>query len=137
MEEFRYPRADMPNAVSTLRLVRFSLAPGSQEVTDIVHYDLITSLQTLFPWHEYVVRVGWTEDGTQVWAQLLDRSQQRLELVLIPESQFERSSLPRLGSSLDSPASSNGPGSPLDGLAPAPVQVRLLTSHWLRVIMLP
>ena len=66
MEEFRYPRADMPNAVSTLRLVRFSLAPGSQEVTDIVHYDLITSLQTLFPWHEYVVRVGWTEDGTQV-----------------------------------------------------------------------
>ena len=74
---------------------------------------------------------------TQVWAQLLDRSQQRLELVLIPESQFERSSLPRLGSSLDSPASSNGPGSPLDGLAPAPVQVRLLASHWLRVIMLP
>ena len=42
----RYPRADMPNAVSTLRLLRFTLAPGSQdEVTDIVQYDLVTSLQ--------------------------------------------------------------------------------------------
>ena len=42
----RYPRADMPNAVSTLRLLRFTLAPGSHdEVTDIVQYDLVTSLQ--------------------------------------------------------------------------------------------
>ena len=106
----RYPRADMPNAVSTLRLLRFTLAPGSQdEVTDIVQYDLVTSLQTLFPWMEYIVRVGWTEDGENVWVQILDRSQQRLELVLIPESQFERSSLPKLGSSFESPASSNGP----------------------------
>ena len=65
--------------------------------------------QTLFPWMEYIVRVGWTEDGENVWVQILDRSQQRLELVLIPESQFERSSLPKLGSSFESPASSNGP----------------------------
>ena len=55
------------------------------------------------------MRVGWTEDGENVWVQILDRSQQRLELVLIPESQFERSSLPKLGSSFESPASSNGP----------------------------
>ena len=38
----------MPNAVSTLRLLRFTLAPGSHdEVTDIVQYDLVTSLQVL------------------------------------------------------------------------------------------
>lgn len=46
MTNNRYPRADMPNAVSTLRMLRFTLVPGSQdEVTDIVQYDLVTSLQ--------------------------------------------------------------------------------------------
>ena len=56
VEEFRYPRADMPNAVSTLRLMKFTVCPTSQEITDIVHYDLVSSLQTLFPWMEYIVR---------------------------------------------------------------------------------
>ena len=93
------------------------MCPVSQEITDIVHYDLVTSLQTMFPWLEYIVRVGWTEDGLYVWAQLLDRSQQRLELVLIPESQFERSSLPKIGSSL---AETNGPS---NGELSRPVQV--------------
>ena len=102
VEEFRYPRADMPNAQSTLRLVRFTVCPRSQEITDILHFDLRTSLSSVFPWVEYIVRVGWTEDGRHVWAQVLDRSQQRLELILIPESQFERSSLPKLGSSFES-----------------------------------
>ena len=102
VEEFRYPRADMPNAKSTLRLLRFTVSPSTQEITDIVHYDLITSLSSVFPWVEYIVRVGWTEDGQHIWAQVLDRSQQRLELILIPESQFERSSLPKLGSSFES-----------------------------------
>ena len=104
VEEFRYPRADMPNATSTLRLLRFTLS-ASQETIDVVHYDLITSLTTVFPWVEYLVRVGWTEDGKHVWAQVLDRSQQRLEMILIPESQFVRSSLPMLGSGIEK----NGP----------------------------
>jgi len=104
VEEFRYPRADMPNATSTLRLLRFTLS-ASQEIIDVVHYDLITSLTTVFPWVEYLVRVGWTEDGKHVWAQVLDRSQQRLEMILIPESQFVRSSLPKLGSGIEK----NGP----------------------------
>ena len=69
VEEFRYPRADMPNATSTLRLLRFTLS-ASQEIIDVVHYDLITSLTTVFPWVEYLVRVGWTEDGKHVWAQV-------------------------------------------------------------------
>jgi len=98
VEEFRYPRADTPNATSTLRMLRFTLS-SKQEVVDVESYDLRTSLTTSFPWLEYIVRVGWTDDGTHIWAQLLDRSQQRLELVLIPESQFVRSSLPRLSAS--------------------------------------
>ena len=113
VEEFRYPRADMPNAQSTLRLLRFSVCPRSQEITDILHYDLISSLSTVFPWVEYIVRVGWTEDGGHVWAQVLDRSQQRLELILIPESQFERSSLPKLGSSFESVSPESSEVSPI------------------------
>ena len=103
----------MPNAQSTLRLLRFTVCPRSQEITDILHYDLINSLSTVFPWVEYIVRVGWTEDGGHVWAQVLDRSQQRLELILIPESQFERSSLPKLGSSFESVAPEQSEVSPI------------------------
>lgn len=69
VEEFRYPRADMPNATSTLRLLRFTLS-ASQEIIDVVHYDLMASLTTVFPWVEYLVRVGWTDDGKHVWAQV-------------------------------------------------------------------
>ena len=114
VEEFRYPRADTPNATSTLRMLRFTLS-SQQEVVDVESFDLTTSLTTFFPWLEYIVRVGWTNDGTHVWAQILDRSQQRLELILIPESQFVRrlaqgsstlahsppSSLPRLSCTLE------------------------------------
>jgi len=128
VEEFRYPRADMPNAVSTLRLLRFTVCPSSQEITDIVHYDLTTSLQTLFPWLEYIVRVGWTEDGNHVWVQVLDRSQQRLELVLIPESHFERSSLPKLGSSFD-----NGQDSSCGDTAPIQVITSEQSEWWVSV----
>ena len=69
VEEFRYPRADMPNATSTLRLLRFTLS-ASQEIIDVVHYDLISNLTTIFPWVEYIVRVGWTDDGKHIWAQV-------------------------------------------------------------------
>ena len=71
---------------------------AGQEIQEVEHYDLVTTLLTSFPWAEYLVRVGWTDNGRHVWAQLLDRAQQRLELVLIPESQFVRSSLPTLAS---------------------------------------
>ena len=37
---------------------------------------------------EYIVRCGWTPDGDNVWAQLLDREQVRLALVLIPVECF-------------------------------------------------
>ena len=69
VEEFRYPRADTPNATSTLRMLRFTLS-SKQEVVDVESYDLRTSLTTSFPWLEYIVRVGWTDDGTHVWAQV-------------------------------------------------------------------
>ncbi|KAG7298286.1 hypothetical protein JYU34_017882 [Plutella xylostella] len=104
VEEFRFPRAGTPNAKSILRMATFRLQPtphheggdanssdsstGWLEVTDIRTWDLRRSLQESFPWFEYLARVGWTPDGNYVWVQLLDRKQQRLELVLIPLEQF-------------------------------------------------
>ncbi|XP_075989092.1 dipeptidyl peptidase 9 isoform X1 [Anticarsia gemmatalis] len=113
VEEFRFPRAGTPNAKSSLKLVTFRLqkaspttvldyyqeaaehcdmSNGSMEVTDIRWYELRQPLKDTFPWFEYLARVGWTPDGQHVWVQLLDRKQQRLELVLIPLSQFSTTS---------------------------------------------
>ncbi|XP_068625789.1 dipeptidyl peptidase 9-like isoform X2 [Battus philenor] len=113
VEEFRFPRAGTPNAKSTLKLVTFKLqkaAPTTvldyyqegaadvissldnnsecMEVTDIRWYEMRQPLKEVFPWFEYLARVGWTPCGKFVWVQLLDREQQRLELVLIPLSEF-------------------------------------------------
>lgn len=112
VEEFRFPRAGTPNAKSSLKLVTFRLQKASpstvldyyqegtadshltdttdesMEVTDIRWYELRQPLKETFPWFEYLARVGWTPCGQYVWVQLLDRKQQRLELALIPLSEF-------------------------------------------------
>lgn len=96
VEEFRYPRADSPNPNSTLKIINFTIGLN-KEILDCCHFELGTSLKTLFPWFEYLVRVGWTPDGQNIWVQLLDRSQQRLELVLIPKNHFVSCAFPKLG----------------------------------------
>ncbi|XP_045541117.1 dipeptidyl peptidase 9 [Papilio machaon] len=113
VEEFRFPRAGTPNAKSTLKLVTFRLQKTTpttvldyyqegaaethssaegitdcMEATDIRWYEMRQPLKEVFPWFEYLARVGWTPCGNFVWVQLLDREQQRLELVLIPLSEF-------------------------------------------------
>ncbi|XP_050359391.1 dipeptidyl peptidase 9 isoform X1 [Nymphalis io] len=113
IEEFRFPRAGTPNAKSILKMVTFRLQKTTpttvldyyqeghsdhtpqvsdcselMEVTDIRWYQLRQSLKETFPWFEYLARVGWTPCGTYVWVQLLDRKQQRLELALVPVSEF-------------------------------------------------
>ena len=37
---------------------------------------------------EYIARVGWMEDGTRIWVQLLDRSQKLLKVVVIALESF-------------------------------------------------
>uniref|UniRef100_A0A673Y0L5 dipeptidyl-peptidase IV n=1 Tax=Salmo trutta TaxID=8032 RepID=A0A673Y0L5_SALTR len=50
--------------------------------------ELVLPFTTLFPGVEYIARAGWTKDGKYAWAVLLDRSQQRLQLVLLPPALF-------------------------------------------------
>uniref|UniRef100_A0A182RYC3 Dipeptidyl-peptidase n=1 Tax=Anopheles funestus TaxID=62324 RepID=A0A182RYC3_ANOFN len=86
-EEYRFPRAGTPNAKSKLKLVQFRLSENLR-ITDICIKELQCPLTFAFPWLEYIVRIGWTPDSKHIWAQLLDRPQQRLELILLPLDNF-------------------------------------------------
>lgn len=86
-EDYRFPRAGTPNSKSTLKMVEFRLSE-SLRISDICIKELQVSLNYLFPYLEYIVRIGWTPDAKYVWAQLLNRQQQYLELILIPLESF-------------------------------------------------
>ncbi|XP_052132505.1 dipeptidyl peptidase 9 [Frankliniella occidentalis] len=93
IEEFRFPRAGTPNAKSTLKLLEFKVSSTCQ-IIDVRELEMITPLSILFPWMEYLVRVGWTPESDFIWVQLLDRKQQHLELVLISAQYFVEVSSP-------------------------------------------
>ncbi|KAL7017779.1 hypothetical protein ACKWTF_010525 [Chironomus riparius] len=86
-DEYRFPRAGCDNAKSTLKMVEFRLSE-TLRITDVSIKELQTPLNFLFPYLEYIARVGWTPCSNYVWAQLLNRQQQYLELILIPIENF-------------------------------------------------
>ncbi|RIA87685.1 hypothetical protein C1645_776774 [Glomus cerebriforme] len=91
IEEYRYPKAGTPNAVSDLQIVEF--IPRYHEEEDSyepVHKRLWgnAALDKLFPWMEYIVRFGWCPNGKSVWVQFLDRPQKRTAIVKIPICNF-------------------------------------------------
>lgn len=62
VEEFRFPRAGTPNAKWNLKMVQFQVNDLLQ-ICDVVSLELGTPLPTIFPWAEYLVRVGWTPNS--------------------------------------------------------------------------
>lgn len=86
-EEYRFPRAGTANAKSKLKLVQFTLSETLQIQEDCVK-EMQYPLSYYFPWVEYVVRVGWMPDSQHIWTQLLNRQQNRLDLVLIALDNF-------------------------------------------------
>ncbi|XP_063868787.1 dipeptidyl peptidase 8-like isoform X3 [Scylla paramamosain] len=86
LDEFRFPRAGLANAESTLRLLEVEIGTAGELCVTTRH--LRHDLKQLAPWHEYLVRVGWVPNGQQIWCQLLDRRQQKLELILLSLSSF-------------------------------------------------
>lgn len=87
-EEHRFPRAGSPNARSSLALAQFLLSHTGQ-IEKVCLLSLTEPLSSLSPSSEYLLRAGWTPDGSAVWAELLDRPQQRLQLVLFPLGCFQ------------------------------------------------
>ncbi|MCP9260953.1 Dipeptidyl peptidase 9 [Dirofilaria immitis] len=77
----KYPVSGTTNAISTLRLIVIDKNKISDE-------KLIIELRTVYPWYEYLSRVGWLPDGSAIWALLLSRLQDRYALVLIPLDLF-------------------------------------------------
>lgn len=107
VEEFRFPRAGCANSKSYLKMIEFKVNE-SRQIVDICMLELQFSLSMLFPWMEYVVRVGWTPDAEYIWVQLLDRRQQRLDIILLSLNNFTEV-LPMY----DSDSSSTHLGSPI------------------------
>lgn len=56
---FRFPRAGTANSKSNLKLVEFQLDEECQ-IINIKNKELQYPLLHMFPWMEYLVRVGWT-----------------------------------------------------------------------------
>lgn len=86
-EEYRFPRAGCSNARSTIKMIEFRLSE-TLRIVDVCIKEMQTPLNFLFPYLEYIVRIGWTPCSNYVWAQLLNRQQQIHELILIPLEQF-------------------------------------------------
>lgn len=62
VEEFRFPRAGCANSKSNLKMIQFRLS-DTRQIVDVRCLELQYSLNMLFPWMEYLVRVGWTPDS--------------------------------------------------------------------------
>ncbi|XP_013399764.1 dipeptidyl peptidase 9 isoform X1 [Lingula anatina] len=88
VDDYRYPKAGSANAKCSLKIIEFKLDDEGNICDGILEKHMSESLCSLFPWTEYIVRVGWTPTGKYVWAQLLSRRQQQLALVLIPVDCF-------------------------------------------------
>lgn len=67
--------------------MQFELSTTLQ-IEDVCIKDMHNPLTYYFPWVEYIVRIGWTPDSLNIWAQLLNRQQNRLDLIIIPLDNF-------------------------------------------------
>uniref|UniRef100_A0A665UKB7 dipeptidyl-peptidase IV n=1 Tax=Echeneis naucrates TaxID=173247 RepID=A0A665UKB7_ECHNA len=86
-DAYRYPRTGSKNPQSTLKLAEIKTDPQGR-IVSTQDKELVVPFTSLFPGTEYIARVGWTSDGKYGWAVLLDRSQRKLQLVLLPPELF-------------------------------------------------
>uniref|UniRef100_A0A914BVD4 Dipeptidyl peptidase 9 n=1 Tax=Acrobeloides nanus TaxID=290746 RepID=A0A914BVD4_9BILA len=82
-EPIHYPLVGTENARSTLRMVVFDSSNNTS--TD---KRLAFDLNDHVPWQEYLVRAGWTDDGNNVYAQFMDRLQNKMAILLISREAF-------------------------------------------------
>ncbi|KAG7468007.1 hypothetical protein MATL_G00138230 [Megalops atlanticus] len=105
-ESFRYPRAGTKNPKSTLKMCDVTVSADGK-VVSVVDKKLVQPMEVLFPGTEYITRAGWTSEGRYAWALLLNRTQTRQQLVLLPPDLF----VPVDGSGSASDQRSPEPGS--------------------------
>lgn len=87
-EFHRFPKAGMTNAMSTLKMVHFSLndlrtlTKHNFQQRYIEIQDLPIKLEDIYPDYEYLVRCDWYSWDV-IWSQLLNRHQNNLVIVFI------------------------------------------------------
>uniref|UniRef100_A0A8C5GLL1 dipeptidyl-peptidase IV n=1 Tax=Gouania willdenowi TaxID=441366 RepID=A0A8C5GLL1_GOUWI len=86
-DAYRYPRTGSKNPQATLKLAEIK-TDNQGRIVCSQDKELVVPFTSLFPGTEYIARVGWTSDGNYGWAVLLDRSQRKLQLVLLPPALF-------------------------------------------------
>ncbi|XP_071395838.1 dipeptidyl peptidase 9-like [Centroberyx affinis] len=84
---YRYPRTGSKNPEITLKLAEIR-TDRLGRIVSTQEKELAVPFSSLFPGVEYISRAGWTKDGRYAWASMLDRRQQRLQLVLLPPALF-------------------------------------------------
>lgn len=84
---YRYPRAGSKNPEVTLKIAEIR-TDRLGNMVNTLEKELLVPFTSLFPTAEYIIRAGWTKDGRYAWAALMDRRQQRLQLVLLPPELF-------------------------------------------------
>ncbi|KAI8337734.1 Alpha/Beta hydrolase protein [Chlamydoabsidia padenii] len=87
----KYPRAGQPNVISQLRLLTFTNKTSPLELDTLNHKRLWDqdTIEYLYPWAEYIVRLGWLKDKESIWVQLLSRDQTRTTVIKIPCALFK------------------------------------------------
>ncbi|XP_029356667.1 dipeptidyl peptidase 9-like isoform X2 [Echeneis naucrates] len=86
-DAYRYPRAGSKNPKITLKLTEIK-TDADGRIVNSQEKELPVAFSCLFPGAEYITRAGWTKDGRYAWAAMMDRRQQRLQLVLLPPELF-------------------------------------------------
>uniref|UniRef100_A0A8C2X651 dipeptidyl-peptidase IV n=1 Tax=Cyclopterus lumpus TaxID=8103 RepID=A0A8C2X651_CYCLU len=85
---YRYPRAGTPkNPDINLKIAEIR-TDNLGKIVSTQEKELPVPFTSLFPSAEYITRAGWTKDGRYAWAVMMDRRQQRLQLVLLPPALF-------------------------------------------------
>ncbi|KAM9849126.1 dipeptidyl peptidase 9-like [Aulostomus maculatus] len=84
---YRYPRAGSKNPDTTLKIAEIRM-DNLGRIVSTQEKELPVHFTSLFPGAEYITRAGWTKDGRYAWAVMMNRRQQRLQLVLFPPAFF-------------------------------------------------
>uniref|UniRef100_T1DN93 dipeptidyl-peptidase IV n=1 Tax=Crotalus horridus TaxID=35024 RepID=T1DN93_CROHD len=86
-DSFRYPKTGTANPKVTFKLSEITIGLDGR-ILDVVDKELVQPFEILFDAVEYIARAGWTREGKYAWAILLDRSQTRLQIALLPPALF-------------------------------------------------
>nr|CAD2203461.1 unnamed protein product [Meloidogyne enterolobii] len=86
-ESMRYPLAGTKNAISMPRICCL-VNCEDEENCSFDDLGLDNNLNEFVPWMEYIVRMGWTSKGNEIYLVVMNRLQTRMAIILLPRTLF-------------------------------------------------